>query len=1615
MLSAAALCTAIGEISPNHLAASAQSSIYGDNGVEIQSTPTITFLTHGLSNDASTWSNDFKMEGGVITHEATQFQIEDYSLISKIGSYFDDEYQVIKITNKNGLILSKETDGKNGEKRSEGIDDIKFFPKHTIIVPELNTDLCLEDIYYDFEAIVQKVEADYKSVTNAYSRINFIGHSMGGLINMQYAIRHPEFVSSLISLGTPYNGSTYDNGFVSDVIGIQAFKEQPCICGKCGHDWFFCDPESRRTSWNEMYGKNRHIKFLACTGETSVDLIEKLADNQEFGRYNPTIPWAQTVADFLYGLSGVFSGDFCVDYDSQGAPGFDGAVRFNKKFDAANSHIEHRSISHLGVPHNLETSDPDLHKVILSTLGYEKNPEHVYHSSNGIDIQYVGLSESEWGCFYPDACVMKITNRTNKPRTFTYNSKLCFEDDASEWMSHRIGLGDLKSTGVLNPGESAIISAESNYLADCFAVSYADNNQRRVCYAKGIRLNDTSLNMTGCDATMPNNPYNCDYGIGLNLVSKYGISPFATWFVELTNNTASDRYFFFNKYLCFKDDGLYWNDIYDVEQIYLKAGETQVLAVSENGFAGSIAVSYVSGNYRYIVCSNELDTDRTLNPESYAKEVAVKIEPISFSSDDDEWTIRLTNNTGSKQTFYYNKKLCFKDDAKTWENLEDVGKVELNNLSSTLLYIEENVMGGTVAVSYIDFNTNMRHVAYGNELNKLDIGSIDTYSSYVPFQWYKQSNIGVSVGICGNDHNTWHLQVKNTRTDSDNTKFYYFSNTTDKSNALAWNDIGNTIKNVDIPRGESKPITIYEGSEDYIAVSYVRGTTRYVFYADDLDEDGTMSVQGEARDESLRAVITGKYNGYWNISFTNNSNSRKTFYYNTKMCNYDDAKAWKNLKDVDYFTIDKGVTRKVLIETNVFADSIAFCYIENFVRHIFYAKDLNEKGGMQYDYATKSMSTYSAINLKVGVAGKKNGNTWLFVVSNQGSARTYDYFPNMCDEAIAQGWNYLGSGNASKSLYLGSYQTLETPIEIKENGTNGYISFSYKTGNYRYIFYANGLSTACTMNSPATFNRDESIKVEITGKSSGTWSIRLQNNTGAARTFYYNKKMCFENHAKSFTTNLTDVTYVKLSNGESKIIYISENVGGGYIAISYIVGTTRYIFAANHLDTDGGMTGYRSTVAANSKTLNGMRVTVGGIDGDDYLLEFNNQTGAGQTFYYNRKTSFEGAARDWDGLKDVNSFYLASGATTTDPIIITENGLAETISFSYIDSSNYRRIFFAYDVYKPQMIAGSNNINLNQSSNDDSNCITVGTMITLADGTQKAVEDLTGDEMLLVWNLETGSYDVAPILFIDSDQESAYEVIALTFSDGTTVNVVSEHGFFDADLNKYVYLDKNAADYIGHRFVKQCGENYETVVLTDVNIDIVNTTTYSPVTYNHLCYYVNGMLSMPGGITGLFNYFDIDPETMKYDEEAMANDIETYGLLTYEELCEFAPVSYEMFEAVNGQYLKVALGKGLMTFEDIQYLAERYSSFVPGDEEEVEYTDEYIRNYILDAFEQSGTSLENVIKQYIRTLSGNYFAKIPHSVFEKAVWEVSYDGANFCAKVTVKWHEFNYIFNIKVA
>ena len=101
---------------------------------------------------------------------------------------------------------------------------------------------------------------------------------------------------------------------------------------------------------------------------------------------------------------------------------------------------------------------------------------------------------------------------------------------------------------------------------------------------------------------------------------------------------------------------------------------------------------------------------------------------------------------------------------------------------------------------------------------------------------------------------------------------------------------------------------------------------------------------------------------------------------------------------------------------------------------------------------------------------------------------------------------------------------------------------------------------------------------------------------------------------------------------------------------------------------------------------------------------------------------------------------------------------------------------------------------------------------------------------------------------------------------------------------------------------------------------------------------INDTLSMPGGLKGLFNIFEYDRGTLKYNEQKMARDIETYGLFTYDDFKDF--MSYEVYEALPIPFLKVSIGKGLVTWEELMGYVDAFVGDLEdnlGTEERIEF------------------------------------------------------------------------------
>ena len=226
-----------------------------------------------------------------------------------------------------------------------------------------------------------------------------------------------------------------------------------------------------------------------------------------------------------------------------------------------------------------------------------------------------------------------------------------------------------------------------------------------------------------------------------------------------------------------------------------------------------------------------------------------------------------------------------------------------------------------------------------------------------------------------------------------------------------------------------------------------------------------------------------------------------------------------------------------------------------------------------------------------------------------------------------------------------------------------------------------------------------------------------------------------------------------------------------------------------------------------------------------------------------------------------------------------------------------------------------------QNESGGGGCLAEGTLITMFDGSKKKVEDLEYGDKVLVFNHETGKLEISTLIFNAHKDEpiSTQDVVNLHFSNGVVLRIVAHHGIFDLTLNEYVEISKdNIDDFIGHEFsyVSYVNGQYvcESVVLNDYVITEEYIKVYSPITANQINCFAEGFLTAPGLYNRLMNIFEYD-QNMTIDVAKKQQDIDKYGLYDYSVFEEY--VSYEIYQAFNGQYFKVAVEKGMITLEEI--------------------------------------------------------------------------------------------------
>lgn len=167
-------------------------------------------------------------------------------------------------------------------------------------------------------------------------------------------------------------------------------------------------------------------------------------------------------------------------------------------------------------------------------------------------------------------------------------------------------------------------------------------------------------------------------------------------------------------------------------------------------------------------------------------------------------------------------------------------------------------------------------------------------------------------------------------------------------------------------------------------------------------------------------------------------------------------------------------------------------------------------------------------------------------------------------------------------------------------------------------------------------------------------------------------------------------------------------------------------------------------------------------------------------------------------------------------------------------------------------------------------CLIEGTQITLADGTTKAIEDITYDDELLVWNFYDGKFDKAKPSWIKVE-ETAPRYNLVKFSNGSEVGFVGAggekgyHRIFNKEAGAFTYTGNSKETPNGTTTFAQDG-TFPTVVSQEVVEKEVKF--YNVITENHYNLFANGILTS----CKLSNKYRI--EDMKYVGEKLISEEE---------------------------------------------------------------------------------------------------------------------------------------------
>ena len=292
--------------------------------------------------------------------------------------------------------------------------------------------------------------------------------------------------------------------------------------------------------------------------------------------------------------------------------------------------------------------------------------------------------------------------------------------------------------------------------------------------------------------------------------------------------------------------------------------------------------------------------------------------------------------------------------------------------------------------------------------------------------------------------------------------------------------------------------------------------------------------------------------------------------------------------------------------------------------------------------------------------------------------------------------------------------------------------------------------------------------------------------------------------------------------------------------------------------------GYLDSASSNAVTVNkaasGYTVTFEGVTnsiiGSTTASAYDGQTATGPSV----ELSASG------GTVNCASGYIYLQGGTYDGGLDADPTVTGGVTVQQSGVTNYR----AWILFK---VTGNGTVNAVSF-----NCFIEGTQVTLADGTTKAIENITYDDELLVWNFHEGKFDKAKPTWIKVE-ETAPKYNLVKFSDGREFGTVGDggkkgyHRVFNKEAGAFTHIGTNATP-IGTTTFADDGTN-PTIISEEIIEKPVKY--YNIITDKHYNIFANGILTS----CRLSNMYHI--ENMKYVGKKLIGTEEERSYIEYKE------------------------------------------------------------------------------------------------------------------------------------